>query len=1398
MTIAAKHLDPIVGVDVHIILIPTPAGPVPTPIPNPYVGMVFDPFDYVPIIGATVYVNGLPRAQAGTGGIALVPHLPLGGPFGPPPPTNESEVFMGSASVAVDGDAQSHLGLPVLSCQSVGMPPPFRPKGAPPKSMVLPTSVVLSIPMGPPVLIGGPPTISLMALGFRAGLAGLGRLGAMIRRAQRGAGRFGRAMRAITARARRAGDALADALRLGPRARNRINRAICTVTGHPVDVATGKVFTEKVDFEVPSALPFKWERVWYSTSTYRGPLGHGWHHPYDAALYVAPEVVLYRAPDGRLVSFPPIAEGEEHFDRAERLTLVRDAQGYSIREANAPQRTYRFRDVGRPNDEHVLVEIRDLLGNALRLLYDRGGALVEIRDDAGRSFELVHDRNGRITALTAPHPNDPSRRFTAVAYAYDAVGNLVEVVDALGRRAQYRYDGHLLVRETDRNGLSFYFQYDRPDEHARCLRTWGDGGIYDHKLRYDDGVTVVENSLGHTTTYKHRNGLVYETIDALGGVTKVEHDEYDEVLAEVDALGQRTESEYDARGNLVRRTTPDGASFELEYDAADRLVRGRDPLGGEWTWGYDAQGRLVEHSNPLGETSAFEWLGPRLVAVVDAAGNRTVLGYDGYGNLARLVTPDGMESGWAYDALGRVWSSTDPNGNVRRIERDLLGRPVRVHEPDGNVRELVYDGEGNLLRSRDRLYDVGFSYQGMGRLAARTQAGTTVRFEYDTEEQLVAIHNEHGAVYRFVLDACGNVVEEHGFDGLRRVYERDAAGRVTRVRRPGARETRYGYDAVGRIVAVEHGDGSKERYAYSPNGDLVEATNDAVRVAFERDPLGRIVKEIQGDEWVASVYDRNGRRQSLRSSKGVFQTIRRNAMGDVLSVEATLGPSGGGDAASFGASSGAASPTGGGFRVEFSRDRLGLEIDRALPGGIRAKWQRDRLGRPVRQDVFRGARSVSAKQYVWDVEHRLQRVIDAMTGPVQYMHDALGNLAAAVYADGRVELRMPDAVGNLFRAEQRTDRKYGPAGQLLEAHGSEGVTRYEYDPEGNLVAKHDPDGGTWIYHWNGSGLLERVIRPDGRTVEFTYDALGRRISKCYRDKITRWVWDGNVPLHEWVEAAPPKGATATGDMPALTPELAALMQRRRAAMLAARPAQGPPEASAELDEKWLGTPDAPITWIFEPESFAPLGKLVAGEQFGIVTDHLGTPTSMFDGAGHEVWGADIDTYGELRNLRGPRAACPFRWPGQYEDPETGLYYNRYRYYDSTAGGYVSQDPVRLSGAKQLYGYVSEPLIEVDPVGLMPWAAPTAQGHHLVPHSAASYLGVDHFDSQYGVPSFYFEEPYQPGSHERLHGRAGDPNRPALTERSVRARGLDRRSWMDSLRRNYFRPEIQDIRGDVRI
>lgn len=100
------------------------------------------------------------------------------------------------------------------------------------------------------------------------------------------------------------------------------------------------------------------------------------------------------------------------------------------------------------------------------------------------------------------------------------------------------------------------------------------------------------------------------------------------------------------------------------------------------------------------------------------------------------------------------------------------------------------------------------------------------------------------------------------------------------------------------------------------------------------------------------------------------------------------------------------------------------------------------------------------------------------------------------------------------------------------------------------------------------------------------------------------------------------------------------------------------------------------------------------------TDYLGTPIQALDSKGEVVWDCVLDIYGEVFRLRGERDFIPFRFQGQYEDGETGLYYNRYRYYSPETGTYISQDPIRLAGANPtLYGYVFDPNTEIDPFGL---------------------------------------------------------------------------------------------------
>ena len=106
----------------------------------------------------------------------------------------------------------------------------------------------------------------------------------------------------------------------------------------------------------------------------------------------------------------------------------------------------------------------------------------------------------------------------------------------------------------------------------------------------------------------------------------------------------------------------------------------------------------------------------------------------------------------------------------------------------------------------------------------------------------------------------------------------------------------------------------------------------------------------------------------------------------------------------------------------------------------------------------------------------------------------------------------------------------------------------------------------------------------------------------------------------------------------------------------------------------------------------------------------------------------------LLNLKGDRQFVPFRQLGQYEDEETGLYYNRFRYYSPESGLYISQDPIGLAGGNPtLYGYVSDSNSWVDEFGLkgdyhqIP-KIPGHQKHHIIPqstkHPLLDRLGFD--------------------------------------------------------------------------
>ncbi len=1240
--IGSSFLDPVLGVDIHWELVPTPA-PVPTPIPNPFTGVVFDPIGLAVGLaiggamslvfgaqfqGPVLYWTAFPATNTGTEAKHVPGHIliPPGVSWAPVPktpkpvihpgetpsppkpviPDNDAVVITGSKTVHVMGSNAARLGDVLLSCSE-----PVR----------LPSSVILAVPKGAPILIGGPPALDLL----QALLASL--------------------------RTRFISDSIHALIsRLSPsRFRNLLHRAACFLTGHPVDVSTGRVLTDAVDFELTSPLPLRFERVYSSAWGSRaGALGHGWSHSLDQAVWVERGAVVWRTDDGRELEFDAFdlpdhtpRVGDSLWHPIERATLRRTgAATWEVERADGV--TLAFEEIdGRGDGRAMLTAMRSPGGHhETTLRYDALGRLSEARDPCGRIVRFAHDHLGRLVRIELPDP-DRDGWYTHRVFRYDDAGDLVEALDSLGASWRFEYVTHLMVRETDRNGLSFYFMYDGLGDEAWCVRTWGDGGIHDHVLGYDKRkrVTWVKDSLGKTTTY-HMSpaGLVVKVVDPLGGETVIDYDPVTFQRAKLtDPEKGFVERGFDATGRVAWTRDAAGASTRFEYDGR-YPARVIDHDGARWELGFTDDGFPVRAVAPTGEAWQWHWARGVLARVAGPGLGDTSYAYDERSNLVAERRGDGAELRYDVDRWGRVRGVTTARGATVTRRWDTENRLVEQRSPTGVTQRYQHDAEGNVTRADDATRRVSFRYGLRRRLVERSEAGAAVRFEYDTEGRLVAVTRNSGARAAFAWDECGRVKSETGFDGATVTLKRDKAGRVVAERGPGGTRS-LTYDAMGRLASATHDDGSKLELERRPDGSIVRAARDGVAVELARDALGRVVSERQGGVEVRSWYAAHGGREVVESSMGAREVVWRDGAGAVRAI----GFGHPGDIT--------------GAHVQIERDAGGYETLRRIFGGVEVRSERDVAGRvtEVRTGV-NGGREVAAVSYAWRGDDQIAAAIDPMRGARRYEHDAAGRLVREYGPEGAVA-RAFDGDGNAYREESPAGRAYSSRGALIAGEGG----RYEYDRAGRRVAWTDPDGGAWRYRWDGFGLLREVERPDGRRVRFEYDAFARRTRKQLVDvgadgaatvaRETRFVWDGPNLVHEL-------------------------------------------------------SPEALTTWHWEPDAPRPLARERNGAWHSLTHDPAGTPVEMRDAAGALAWRMQLDLWGVARFEEGAADDCPWRRPGQYHDTETGLYYNRFRYYDPGAGAYLTPDPVREYVASE-YGYVGDPLTWIDPDGL------TAM-HHTVP------------------------------------------------------------------------------------
>ena len=270
---------------------------------------------------------------------------------------------------------------------------------------------------------------------------------------------------------------------------------------------------------------------------------------------------------------------------------------------------------------------------------------------------------------------------------------------------------------------------------------------------------------------------------------------------------------------------------------------------------------------------------------------------------------------------------------------------------------------------------------------------------------------------------------------------------------------------------------------------------------------------------------------------------------------------------------------------------------------------------------------------------------------------------------------------------------FDPAGNILgsDADGGTGAAigdrllirgdaRFEYDGCGNRIREVRGAGGNVerLYRYRADNQLAAVeerSRRGRRVTSFAYDALGRRTEK----RSTAW------------------GPAAANDGPTPAP------------------------TTTRTDFVWSGnvllaessttaTDDAPVdplatVYLHEPGSFRPLAQIRratpagAGTIFHYQLDHLGTPQEVTNDDGRIVWQARLKAWGAVARTVVEEVAQPIRFQGQYHDVETGLHYNRFRYYTPEDGCFVHQDPIGLIGGYNFAIYVNAPTLAIDPSGL---------------------------------------------------------------------------------------------------
>jgi RHS repeat-associated protein len=1099
----------------------------------------------------------------------------------------------------------------------------------------------------------------------------------------------------------------------------------------PVSMLSGEEILPLIDFTLAGSKQLIWRRLYRSShADVCSVMGNGWRHDFMVQLtehYLPPPKVgpkqkgtywlEYQDEHGAKHRFEKVKPGQSSYQLSSNLALHYQTNGKQV--------------LVTPDDQHLtfkagenswlLEKVINEKGQSIGFYYDAKERLHRVEVNKARGCILKYNPQGLLANISAYRTVDNNKPVLLTPllaqYDYDENKNLVRATNQQGETEHYGYNAaNLLTKRTRASGFSHHFEWDSYSSSAKCIKQWGDNNTYTYQFEYnvDAGETTCIDSRGHKEHFVH---------NAQGKLVK-----------HTDPNGNVWQYRYNAQGQKVTEIKPDSSEIKYSYTPYGQLESITQPDGSVTKFAYNQLGQRVLTTLPDGQTITRKYSVAGLLQSETFGDGRTVLySYDKFGQLTQHINKDGQvtkfvwnEQGellakhhndelirYSYDSLGRVNATINNIGLLTQYkynEHGQLAQTIAFDEKDPENKQhqhFSYDDAGRLISSQNSKGDTTEQhFEGLSQPHCVIQPdGSALHLTYDKERNLTAIERSDGHVYRISYDANENPTQVTGFDGTLQQYKYDACNRLTSVTQSDKRHVKIERDKLGRVIAQHaslatdtHIVNNANYYSYNLQGKITRAHNAQSTLKQQFDKGGRLLhaEQVHNQQQAHTLkysYDDYGRRQTLTLPDSSTLNYSYNKFGQLSAIHLQQANSNVVELAALSYDS----------QGNIQTQQFGNDVTLTQQFDVFNRLTRQQLTHPaqalfdtctynydsVNQLIARKEQGVSSHNINFEYNSLGQLIqqnlvsseVDATT---QYQWDSFGNPVSqsrvqnnelaeqqttqhndnsdAIDASNKIESSQSESTRNVIHSEYKelasnSDEADTTSSDLTDNDdvitGTTDADRlthfgdsdFHYDEFGNQI-RETGKGIKTRREYNAFNQLS-CFNNNGTLTQYDYDPLGRRIAKHTEQGKIDYIWDNDQLIGEYQHGE--------------------------------------------------------YTWYINlPNQFHPVALIKQGEVYYYHLDQLNTPRFVTNNKAEVVWENQADVYGyeEPEVSTTNTFTQPIRFQGQYLDIESGLHYNRYRYYSPKQQRFINQDPIGLVGGINHYQYAPNPVNWVDPFGLL--------------------------------------------------------------------------------------------------